>query len=215
MLTYTFRGTTRTEPMARPCRRQRAAMFFDIPGSGNAGRCISVQKRPPHPPLRGDLSPKGRGGDGARWCHIAFSLGVVGRRRKRPQKTAPPERRREVQARENPGSGRRARQHDRRQGLSVLLFHVLVPLEQFDLHAELGDDPRHVVLDLSGVTFMDSTALGVIVGARKAVDAVARQLAVAGAPEPVARLFSITQVDQMVPMYDDVVAALESAGSIS
>jgi anti-sigma B factor antagonist len=71
------------------------------------------------------------------------------------------------------------------------------------------------VLDLSGVTFMDSTALGVIVGARRAADAAGRRMAVAGAPEAVVRLFTITQVDRLVTMYDDVDAALDDDGAIS
>ena len=76
------------------------------------------------------------------------------------------------------------------------------------LHAELDGHPRHLVLDLKGVTFMDSTALGVIVDARQSADAAGRRLAVAGAPDAVVRLLTITQVDKLVTMHDDVETAL-------
>jgi anti-sigma B factor antagonist len=77
------------------------------------------------------------------------------------------------------------------------------------LRAELVDgQARHLLLELSGVTFMDSTALGVIVRARNLVDGVERRLAVAGASKAVARLMQITQVDRVVPLYLDVPSAM-------
>src|SRR5437660_12678829 len=53
---------------------------------------------------------------------------------------------------------------------------------------------RHVVVDLSRVSFIDSTALGVLVGAQRALDPGVR-LAIACAEENVLRIFELTGLD--------------------
>ena len=57
-------------------------------------------------------------------------------------------------------------------------------------------DSRHVVVDLSKVGFIDSTALGVLVGAQRALDPGVR-LAIACAEENVLRIFELTGLDGM------------------
>jgi anti-sigma B factor antagonist len=67
-----------------------------------------------------------------------------------------------------------------------------------------------IVIDLSAVTFMDNAALGVIVGARARLRGAGGWLAVAAASEPVARLFRVTGLTRLVPMYEtagDAIAA--------
>ncbi len=69
----------------------------------------------------------------------------------------------------------------------------------------LGAGARHVVLDLSRVTFIDSTALGVLVGAQRALPAGAT-LAIACDQENVLRIFEMTGLDGMfeiLPTFDD------------
>jgi anti-sigma B factor antagonist len=65
---------------------------------------------------------------------------------------------------------------------------------------------RHVVVDLSRVSFIDSTALGVLVGAQRAMDSGVR-LAVACADENVLRIFELTGLDGMF----EIVPTLEEA----
>lgn len=65
-----------------------------------------------------------------------------------------------------------------------------------------------IVLDLSGVDFLDSTGLGVIVGALKRVRTQGGDLRLAGAPHRVVRVFEITRLDEVLPMHDDVAAAI-------
>jgi anti-sigma B factor antagonist len=55
---------------------------------------------------------------------------------------------------------------------------------------------RHVVVDLSRVSFIDSTALGVLVGAQRALDPGVR-LAIACSEETVVRIFELTGLDGM------------------
>ena len=55
---------------------------------------------------------------------------------------------------------------------------------------------RHVVVDMSKVGFIDSTALGVLIGAQRALDPGVR-LAIACAEENVLRIFELTGLDGM------------------
>ena len=63
-------------------------------------------------------------------------------------------------------------------------------------------EPR-IVVDLSRVTFMDSTALGTLVAAVKKVKARGGTLSVVGASERIASLFHITELDTVVPLCPD------------
>lgn len=67
-----------------------------------------------------------------------------------------------------------------------------------------------LIVDLSGVTFLDSTAMGVFVGGRKRVLAHHGSFALAGPRESIARLFRMTGLDKLLPMHasvDDALAA--------
>jgi anti-sigma B factor antagonist len=57
-----------------------------------------------------------------------------------------------------------------------------------------------VVLDLSQVTFIDSTALGVLVGVKRGLDAPAR-LVIAGVHGGVARIFELSGLDGMFDIF--------------
>jgi anti-anti-sigma factor len=60
-------------------------------------------------------------------------------------------------------------------------------------------EPR-IVVDLSRVTYMDSTALGTLVGAVKKVEARGGGLSVVGASDRIARLFHLMGLDTEVPL---------------
>ena len=64
------------------------------------------------------------------------------------------------------------------------------------------DDIEAVVVDLSGVTFLDSSALGVLVAGRKAAELQGRSFTVSR-PGPV-----VTMVLQVTGLYDILVAAV-------
>lgn len=72
--------------------------------------------------------------------------------------------------------------------------------------------PAVIVLDLGGVTFLDSTGLRMVVTADQRARAEDRRLAVVRGPESVQRVFAITRLDEHLDMVDDV-SAVESAGS--
>jgi len=61
-----------------------------------------------------------------------------------------------------------------------------------------------LVIDLSGVDFLDSTGLGVIVGVLKRVRTHDGVLAVAGAENHVRKVFDITRISDVLPMFSTV-----------
>jgi anti-sigma B factor antagonist len=81
-----------------------------------------------------------------------------------------------------------------------------------DLKWALGDlqasGARHIVVDLAKVSFIDSTALGVLVGAQRALDQGIR-MAVACRDENVLRIFELTGLDCMFEIVGTVEEALE------
>ncbi|MEV4713178.1 STAS domain-containing protein [Micromonospora sp. NPDC049374] len=70
---------------------------------------------------------------------------------------------------------------------------------------DAGD--RQVVVDLGGVGFMDSSALGTLVVMFKALRDVGGRLCLASVQPGVRRVLSITSVDRVVDIYDDVPGA--------
>lgn len=76
----------------------------------------------------------------------------------------------------------------------------------------VGQGWEWIVLDLSAVDFVDSSALGAIVSGLKALGR-SGDLVIAGAKPPVTALFALTRMDKvfrMFPAVADAVAAVKS-----
>ncbi len=71
---------------------------------------------------------------------------------------------------------------------------------------------RDVVLDLSRVSFLDSSGLGVLVGALKRLRAGDGMLHLAGCTSAVTDVLSLTGLSRVFLMHDDVDAALAMIG---
>ena len=69
---------------------------------------------------------------------------------------------------------------------------------------------RNVVVDLGRVDFLDSTGLGVLVGALKRLRAANGTFALVCAKEPLLKIFRITALDQVFPIYGSVAEAAAS-----
>ncbi len=67
-----------------------------------------------------------------------------------------------------------------------------------------------LVLDLSGLTFLDSTGLRLMVTADQRARKAGRRFAIVKGPETVHRVFTITKLDERLQMVDDL-TELESA----
>ncbi len=80
-----------------------------------------------------------------------------------------------------------------------------------NMRAETDSGPDRVILDLSRVTFIDSSGLGAIVAAMKQLGN-GRQLDLAGLCPMVEKVFRLTRMDtvfQLFPSLDDAIAELE------
>ena len=75
------------------------------------------------------------------------------------------------------------------------------------LHDAAAREPARLVIDLSGVEFIDSTALGVLVEARRRL-ANRRAFLLAGAGRDVRRTLEVSGLDRHFGVYDSVDAAL-------
>ncbi|HSZ40204.1 MAG TPA: STAS domain-containing protein [Trebonia sp.] len=72
------------------------------------------------------------------------------------------------------------------------------------LDAEVAKQPGSMVIDLSGLRFMDSSALHVILLANRSLDRQGGILSLAGPREPVAKMLRLTAADQLIPVYGSV-----------
>lgn len=80
---------------------------------------------------------------------------------------------------------------------------------QFDKHlTEARQRHERIVLDLSGVDFMDTSSLAVIVGHWKALVAAGGTLALAGARYRYTKSLWITGLADRLPLYDTVELAV-------
>ncbi len=82
-----------------------------------------------------------------------------------------------------------------------------------DILSEAGASSDRVILDMSAVDFMDTTALAVIVGHWRRQVAAGGMFLLAGARYRYTRALWITGLADRLPMYDSVDEALAAAGS--
>ena len=65
------------------------------------------------------------------------------------------------------------------------------------------DGPSVLVLDLSQLTFLDSTGLRAVVTADERARSNGRRLVIVRGPDPVQRVFAITRLEERLEMVDD------------
>lgn len=80
------------------------------------------------------------------------------------------------------------------------------------LIALLDEGVTELVIDLSGVTFIDSTALGIMIGGVRRLHDVDGRMALVVATRPVARVLTITGLDRVFTIHatrEEALAALD------
>lgn len=98
----------------------------------------------------------------------------------------------------------------------------VLPLEgEIDLHvsprisaslnAMLNEKPKQLVVDLSQVSYIDSSGLAVLIEGMQNVAAYGGKFALAGLQESVRPIFEIARLDQVFRIFPDVDAALAAA----
>ncbi len=73
--------------------------------------------------------------------------------------------------------------------------------------------PRVLLIDLSAVPYMDSAALGSLVGLHVSCETHNRKYAIVGASDRLKTLFDVTQVRQLLVSYDSIAEAESKLGS--
>lgn len=81
------------------------------------------------------------------------------------------------------------------------------------LEALIADGRRRLTLDLSDVTFMDSTGLGIVVGRLKRLARHGGTMTVVATHERVLRVFEITGLDQLLAIHAELEDAVRAAGA--
>ena len=79
------------------------------------------------------------------------------------------------------------------------------------LHGLLADDQRQIVVDLDDVGFLDSTALGVLVGVLKRARSEDGEVRIVCTQPRVRKVFEITRLDSAFDLFDSVDEAVRGA----
>jgi anti-sigma B factor antagonist len=72
-----------------------------------------------------------------------------------------------------------------------------------------------VLVDLTGATFIDSTAIGALLAAASKLDDLGRRLVIACAGQQILEIFQIVGLDEIVSIHDSREQAVESVTSIA
>ena len=80
--------------------------------------------------------------------------------------------------------------------------------EAASLAAIVKEKPQTVVVDLSNVTYIDSSGLAILIEGMQNVEAYGGKFALAGLQEVVRPIFEIARLDQEFRLFPDVEAAL-------
>ena len=78
------------------------------------------------------------------------------------------------------------------------------------LHAERGDGPLNAVVDLEGVRHMNSSGLGMLIGALTSARNAGGDLKLAAVPKRVQTLLSVTRLTDVFETHDTAEAAVAS-----
>jgi hypothetical protein len=75
----------------------------------------------------------------------------------------------------------------------------------------IAKKPKQLVIDLSGVPYIDSAGLGAVIEAKQKVEAYGGEFALAGLQNTVHSIFEMLRLDQVFSIFPDVNAALAAA----
>ena len=86
---------------------------------------------------------------------------------------------------------------------------VTAPLMR-EVMAEAVESRRHLIVDLSAVSFLDSTGLSVLLRTRQRIAATHKSMSLAGPNGFVARVIRITRIDEAIPVYPNLDTAVSA-----
>lgn len=104
------------------------------------------------------------------------------------------------------------------EGCTLLTVEGVVKLGQSAhfladaLKRALSEDSGHVLVDLAGINYIDSTGIGELVGYLVRFQERQRKLILLRAPERIKSLLDVANVSDLFPMYDDALDAVAAEG---
>jgi anti-sigma B factor antagonist len=82
-----------------------------------------------------------------------------------------------------------------------------------ELNAALRSPARAIVIDLEGVSLVDSSGIALLINAYRRLDHAGRELAIACPMGPQRRAFELTALDRQLPLHETRKAALAAVGA--
>lgn len=104
-----------------------------------------------------------------------------------------------------------------RDGIRIVHLHGPIDVSQAmqlrDLLGAQVDSPSaRVLLDLSDVSLIDSSGIGILVTAHRRADSQGARFGLAGATGTVARVFEMTRTNKLLSIYDSVDEGVSGLG---
>ena len=73
---------------------------------------------------------------------------------------------------------------------------------------------RHILLDMGGVSFMDSSGIGMIIGRYKKAEMRGGRLVISGMSAPIAKVFEVSGLAKIVTRAENEAQALKMLGGV-
>jgi len=86
-----------------------------------------------------------------------------------------------------------------------------VPAVREQLAALLGEKAPHIVLDLTGLTYIDSSGLALFIESLQRLHTYGGKLALCGLSKTVGHIFEVARLDQVFTIHPDQQSALAAA----
>jgi len=74
--------------------------------------------------------------------------------------------------------------------------------------------PRHIILDFTDLTYIDSAGLGLLTLTHRKLSAISSRLVIANPQSVVRDILLLTNMDKMFPLYDSVAAASQKSNTV-
>ncbi|HHY78067.1 MAG TPA: anti-sigma F factor antagonist [Clostridiales bacterium] len=75
--------------------------------------------------------------------------------------------------------------------------------------AILKKNPRNIIFDMSGLNFMDSSGIGVIIGRYKQITSNGGKVGIVSMKPQIKRIYEICGLKRIIPNYDSIKTAIE------
>ncbi len=69
---------------------------------------------------------------------------------------------------------------------------------------------KNIIFDFSKVSFMDSSGIGVVIGRYKNIQKLNGKAAIIKANEQISKIFNLTGVFKLIPLYDNIDSAIKA-----